>query len=249
MNDQEMKTYIINLGESTDRRRYMEELLCNYPQLNIEFIDAINGKLMSREQQTAAFDLNKFSHLTQYQARPGEIGCTLSHQKCYRLLMESSEKSAIIFEDDLIVNEPIQDIIPLVKKWLDCDEPRVVLLSGWFWFTSSSDFDSKHKISRVSDAYGTYAYALNRVAAKVMLDSKPWYLADDWCMFKKRGVRIFGICPHLCDSDLGEKFKTTLNIGMRIHAPFNINAVLLNKYRSLIKRILFLFGKFEKAVK
>lgn len=243
-----MKTYIINLASAPDRRQYMEQLLGNYPQLDFEFINAVNGKQMSIQQQDTLFDLDKFIQIYQYPVRPGEIGCTLSHQKCYRHLVESYEKSAIIFEDDLIVNEPVKDILPLIQKWLDCDEPRVLLLSGWFWFTSSSNFDKTHEISRVVDGYLTHAYALNRAAAKVMLDSKPWYVADAWRVFIKRGVKIYGLRPHLFDQDWGPGFQTAINTESRMYLPFNKGWIRI-KYRSLIQHTLSLFGKFEKARK
>ena len=46
-----MNTYIINLKESTERKRYMESLLKPYEDfLNIRFIEAVNGKNFSEEQ-------------------------------------------------------------------------------------------------------------------------------------------------------------------------------------------------------
>ncbi len=244
-----MKTYVVNLASSTDRRQYMEQLLHTYPQLTLEFIDAVNGKLMTSRQKAEAFDFDQFSILMQRQARPGEIGCTLSHQKCYRRLIESSEKCAIIFEDDLIVNEPIDNIIPHIKQWLECDEPRLLLLSGWFWYSSSSQFDSTHKISRAVDGYLTHAYALNRAAANLMIDAKPWYAADAWHIFIKRGVKIYGLRPHLFDQDWSGLFKTMVNTESLTRVPFNLKGWLGIKYRGALQHILSLFGKFEKAEK
>lgn len=48
-----MKTYIINLKKSLKRKSYMEELLRSYQDfLDVHFIEAIDGKKMSKEQQS-----------------------------------------------------------------------------------------------------------------------------------------------------------------------------------------------------
>lgn len=244
-----MKAYVVNMASSSDRRRYMEQLLCNHPGLSIEFIDAVNGKQLSDQRQRELFDFDKFSVLMQRRVRPGEIGCTLSHQKCYRQLIESGERYAIIFEDDLVINEPFDEMLPAIEQWLDCDEPRLLLLSGWFWFISSRDFNANHQISRVFDGYLTHAYALNRAAAKLMTDSKPWYAADAWHLFVKRGVNICGLRPHLFDQDWSGVFKTTIQTESKTNVPFSLKVWMNIKRRTLIQHILSLCGKFEKAEK
>lgn len=46
-----MNTYIINLKESTERKRYMESLLKPYEDfLNIRFIEAVNGKTFPKNR-------------------------------------------------------------------------------------------------------------------------------------------------------------------------------------------------------
>ena len=113
-----MNTYIINLKESTERKRYMESLLKPYEDfLNIRFIEAVNGKNFSEEQiktiwnQTGTFQIyGRFMRNT-------EIGCALSHRKCCEELLESDEKVALVVEDDLVWQEffsPV--IIGLFKK-------------------------------------------------------------------------------------------------------------------------------------
>ena len=51
-----LKTYIINLEKSVVRRRYMQELLQGYEFLDIEFLKAIDGRLLSQEEREARFD-------------------------------------------------------------------------------------------------------------------------------------------------------------------------------------------------
>ena len=94
-----MNVYIINLKESTDRKRYMESVLQPYEDfLNIRFIEAVNGKNFSEEQiknvwnQTGAFQVyGRFMRNT-------EIGCALSHRKCCEEMLKSGEEIALTGE-------------------------------------------------------------------------------------------------------------------------------------------------------
>ena len=52
-----MKAYIINLKDAIERRNYMQKQLALLPpSLSSEFIEAVNGKGMNREQLEENFD-------------------------------------------------------------------------------------------------------------------------------------------------------------------------------------------------
>lgn len=60
-----MKTYIINLKKSLKRKSYMEELLRSYQDfLDVHFIEAIDGKKMSKEQQSDLWNQKQHIRLT-----------------------------------------------------------------------------------------------------------------------------------------------------------------------------------------
>ena len=242
-----MKAYVVNLLRSEDRRVYMENLLSAIDDIEIEYINAVDGKSLSDKERYTLFDVEKFSRDNLRLPRPGEIGCTLSHQKCYRRLIESDESYAIVFEDDIVMNEDPVSFIAEIEKWLRTDEPRVLLLSGWFWYTNESGFDEKHKVATVSDGYLTHAYALNRAAAELMTDERPWYVADVWDMFRKRGIRICGLRPHPFDQDWSGVFKTVVNDESHRKTSFNLSGWMKIKKRSAIQKILTLAGSMEPA--
>lgn len=242
-----MKTYVVNLEKSTDRKKYMTRLLADQPFLDVEFINAVDGRNLSPQETENQFDCEKFLKHYMAKVRPGEIGCTLSHQKCYRNLLESNEKSVIIFEDDLIINEDFSPVLPLVKQWLDCEEPRVLLLSGWFWHTSTKKFDSNHRLAQVVDGYLTHAYAINRAAAKIMVDDRPWYVADAWREFISRGVKICGLRPHIFDQDWSGVFKTVVNDEEVAITQHRLKRWISVKHRALRQKLLSLTGRFEPA--
>lgn len=51
-----MKTYIINLERSKDRKNNMEEILKDYPSLDYEFVAAVDGKAMNEAECLARFN-------------------------------------------------------------------------------------------------------------------------------------------------------------------------------------------------
>ena len=89
-----MKTYVINLERSPERKAYMQKILQSVPFLELEFVTAVDGKAMSEEAREKQFDAVKFHSRYSNYPRPGEIGCTLSHQKCYRKIVEEDVQYA-----------------------------------------------------------------------------------------------------------------------------------------------------------
>ena len=51
-----MKTYVVNLEQSVDRRAAMEKQLARFPQLEAEFVPAVDGRKMNEEEVLGAFD-------------------------------------------------------------------------------------------------------------------------------------------------------------------------------------------------
>lgn len=103
-----MKAYIINLKHSIDRRIYMEEQCRKLPFLSIEYINAVDGRSMNTEERAIAFDEKEFEKRYSVKVRPGEIGCTLSHQKCYKKIVEERLPYALILEDDISLSVDIK---------------------------------------------------------------------------------------------------------------------------------------------
>lgn len=146
---------------------------------------------MNREELEENFDSEKFRLRYAKEVRPGEIGCTLSHQKCYRRLLESKEKCVLILEDDIIVRQNIDFLLPELEKLLITNEPRIVLLSGWYWYLSTKVLKGHYRVANVYDAFLTHAYAINRAAASLIIESRPFIAADDWFYIRKKGVKIY----------------------------------------------------------
>ncbi|MDE6020224.1 MAG: glycosyltransferase family 25 protein [Ruminococcus sp.] len=236
---------MLNLNTSPERKEYMSGILRGMTSIDAEFVEAVDGRKLSDEERCREFDDDNFEKVYDRFARPGEIGCTLSHQKCYRKILKCEENSVIIFEDDIIVNGEFTKLLPEIETWLNTDEPRVLLLSGWFWHYKPHRFFEEYQIAKTVDGLLTHAYSINKAAARLMLDEQPWYLADSWEMFRKRGINISGLKPHPFDQNWSGVFQTTVNNeSIKQNRSFSIHK-LFRKSKSLRNKILKKMVRFE----
>lgn len=143
--------------------------------------------------------------------RPGEIGCTLSHQKCYRKIIDEQLPCALILEDDLLPGADFDSLISLLEPLLSTPEPRVILLSGDFWWLTSRPLDDTHRLARLFDGYMTHAYLINRAGACRIFDDRPGYIADDWRYLIRKGLHVYGLLPHAVDQDRSGAFVSSIN--------------------------------------
>lgn len=244
-----MKTYIINLKSSTDRKEYMEQIMDSISAVfDYTFIEAVNGKDMSDEEVSFEFDQTRAMKMYGRELRRGEIGCTLSHKRCAKMLLDSDEPYALFLEDDLIwrEEEKLPSLVDSLDKVLRTEKPTIVLLSGDYWYTRLSPLTGQFKIASVRDAVCTQSYVINRAAAQRLLDLGNWHVADDWWAIKKQGIQLKAIFPHVADqnrADLdtviaaqyGGLKKENLSISRRVELI----------WLSFVKKVLVKINHFE----
>ncbi|WP_341875476.1 glycosyltransferase family 25 protein [Enterobacter hormaechei] len=119
-NAKRMRTFIVNLKHSLERRAKME---CQLSELNIayEFIEAVDGRKMTETE------LRNVTRETNYAFLPGEVGCALSHQKIYKRIIDENIDAALILEDDVVLNSDLREILNSVT--LSKTKPEILLLS------------------------------------------------------------------------------------------------------------------------
>lgn len=199
-----MKAYIVNLERSQERKMHMQTLLKQFECLDAEFVKAVDGRLLTTEEKLSLFDNQTAYRRYGKYLTDGEIGCTLSHQLCYKKIAEGPDECALILEDDLLVrNKDINDIniiLCALEEYLKIDVPMVLLLSGDYWWTKKDRFKDGYSIAHVFDAICTQSYAINKAAAKILIHKRPCFLADDW-RFLTSNIKFRAICPHLMDQD------------------------------------------------
>lgn len=241
-----MKTYIINLEKSIDRRRHMHEQLEKYPFLDAEYVTAVDGREMTEEERAKRFDLKSFQARYGKNVRPGEIGCTLSHQKCYRILAQGEKVCALILEDDIVVNENIREIMKELETWMDSAEPRIVLLSGWYWFLKTGAFHQNYRLADVYDGFLTHSYVINQSAARLLIEEKPGITADDWKYIRRKGIDLKALRPHLIDQDWSGEYQTLVNTAYKSQSPLPMRVRFRILVRVVVLRLLKIAGHFEK---
>ena len=248
-NPPKMKIYIINLKTSTDRKQYIEQLLSPYQDfIDVHFVEAVDGRVLSDEQLSEVWNQKETYKTYGRFMKGGEIGCSLSHRKCYEEILKNGDDAALILEDDVVFKEntDIRKVVSTVEKLLCTQKPMIVLLSGSYWFFKEKSLPGvDFQLASVFEAMGAMSYLVNREGAKEILYAEKKYLADDWYSWKSNGIKVYALRPHIAgDFDL---FKS--DIAGSYEGWKRKNLSFKNKlrayYRGVIRRVLGRIGHWE----
>ena len=126
--DEIMKTYIISLERSTDRREQCFAS-CLSVGLKPTWFKAVNGREVLAQPQnihlpagikidlqdkiTLNLSLNR-SVIIEDKLTASELGCALSHLSVYHHIVENNIEQALILEDDCLLKPPVADILPII---------------------------------------------------------------------------------------------------------------------------------------
>ena len=138
-----MKAYVINLPKDTDRKVYMQKILKEQNINDVFFINAVYGKNLSLQEKEQLFDIKKFTAKYAKIPNDAQIGCALSHRKCYEEFLKTHEPYCLILEDDIVPKSLVLPVIKEIQGFLETvNYPAIVLLSGWFWYINKLRFHS-----------------------------------------------------------------------------------------------------------
>ena len=213
------------------------------PQLDYEFIPAVDGRKMNGKELSSSFDMKGSIYHYGRELMKGEVGCTLSHIRCYHKIVEENDTCALILEDDIEVNHPENIDISFVENFLtSCSKPVIVLLSGHYWYTSRYN----SRMANVFSAYYTHAYVINQAAAQLLSNrlTFPWHLADDWFFIRSLGIRLLGLKPHWINQISSEETSTVAD-GASIQAlrglvkkNLSLGRLIVSYYEGLMRKVL-----------
>jgi glycosyl transferase family 25 len=113
-----VKTYVINLPDSTERRAAMEKQL-QTSRLDYEFIEAVDGRLLTSVERSSLVDKEAVTRYPWW-LTPGAIGCILSHKLVYERVAASAE-AALVLEDDAILPNGLDDTVAAMTAVLPDD--------------------------------------------------------------------------------------------------------------------------------
>lgn len=111
-----MKAYVIHLERAASRRGQVEKIRESLPVL-VEIVPAVDGAALSPEAFGARYRRELFHPRYPFELRAGEIGCFLSHRKCWELIVASGDDGAVIVEDDVRIDTgEFSRLLPIVVQ-------------------------------------------------------------------------------------------------------------------------------------
>jgi glycosyl transferase family 25 len=226
-----MKTIVINLERSQDRKKHVIEELSktkwNYSFFtgiegnNLEFIPSVSKRIV---QVVDTFNNKKYYYDMQRRLngelmKKGDIGCSLSHIELYRQLIEDPINNCyLIFEDDVNLNVDVEIINEYINNLPPVDEYDFAHLcySDWYQFEKETLVNNyfykpvKKFFNRLT------AYIVTKRGAKKLFErafpiSMP---SDDLISYNYLFTDNFKIIVPTCDRPLfihdDKKFKSTV---------------------------------------
>ena len=107
-----MLTLVINLNRSKER---LQKIRARLNELNIGFerIEAFDGSNLSDDEYNSL--TYPYNHPCRVrftrELTKGEVGCFISHRKCWQKLVNSNEDYAVILEDDLHISDEAKQFL------------------------------------------------------------------------------------------------------------------------------------------
>jgi hypothetical protein len=131
--------------------------------------------------------------ISQRTVRINEIGCALAHRVAMINFLKSDHKFGIFFEDDAEIITKFN--FDALTQLLDSDIPIIVTL-GWIpGFAISKNLQilpSEELIELITAPTCTFAYAMNRPAARLMIDSHEKIIdLPDWPIYTLNRVKFY----------------------------------------------------------
>ena len=166
-----MKTFVISLPESKDRQAWIANHL-GERGLPYEIIDAVDGRNMSVKDHPV-YDGVKRRLFFGTDLKGGELGCLLSHIRCYQKIIDDNLDMALVFEDDVQLDKDFASVLAYVQEHTDKFEimrflgsKKVMERGGRRVFEVC---DGYHAVRLPTTPGGAHATLLTRNGAEKML--------------------------------------------------------------------------------
>ncbi|WP_028255819.1 glycosyltransferase family 25 protein [Veillonella magna] len=184
--------YVVNLETSIDRREHITKIFEN-TCITPRFFKAIDGKFITDDDRRVDDD---------GLLRLGEKGCALTHLKILENFLNGCEEYIIIFEDDIELDSRFDTYLPILVDFVKKHKKAcsLALYNGNNPHKMHSVVDQHLSIRRSLGFSGTYAYIINKEAAKnILWAQRPLHFEiDSWYTYMKLGlIRLYDINVNL----------------------------------------------------
>lgn len=239
--------FIINLEHSAERRIAMAAQLDSM-HLNYTFSKAVDGHEIDLDNLPSYSKLRRRLFFGRDLTK-GEMGCLLSHRAIYQHLVDANINSAIVLEDDAILEPNFPDVInALITTPIKWDVIR--------FLSREKVLQDSRQIGRLFGAYslirptkaygGAYAYLLTRHAARTFLK----HMQSNWLPVDilhghvwSTGLETFAVRPSavypntVIESTIGEsRFDKTVHLSGWQRAVYPLTRASFKVYEQLGKR-------------
>lgn len=247
-----INVYVINLKKDVERKIYMKKILSSFRNCSIKFVEAVYGKELSDIQIDESFDRKLSYNRYGRKINLGEIGCTLSHMKCYEELTGSEYNYALILEDDITPLRDINDIELFIDYVNNISFPLILFLSADYWYYKKKHISGDYSVASVFDAVGSYAYLINKKAAQLILrkNRKSSHVADNWSLFRQQGIKLKAVYPYIVDANI-EEFESSIEQSYfgEIRRNMTFYAVVNSLINGLVKKFLLSRHMFVSKIR
>lgn len=113
------RAFVIHLARAAGRTPLVQQLIENSP-VNAEIVDAVDGQQLSSSAMAAVYRQDRFFPRYPFLLRPTEIGCFLSHRRCWRRIVDQNLTYGLVFEDDASLDKVAAcNAIALAERHVD----------------------------------------------------------------------------------------------------------------------------------
>ena len=173
-----MLTLVINLNRSKER---LQKIKARLNELNVGFerIEAFDGSNLNNDEYRAL--TYPYNHPCRIrftrELTKGEVGCFISHRKCWEKLVESNDNYAVILEDDLYISDEAKQFLTNLD-WIP-QNIGLIRLSSFYctnnrlYIKDKSVLNSHNEYSIAKTlryAIGTQCYVISKEFAKMAIE-------------------------------------------------------------------------------
>jgi glycosyl transferase family 25 len=247
-----MKAYMISLNESTEKIAYLKSF-----GIDTILVKGVNGKTVQIEDIIKRVS-NKYKNFGPKSA----IGCAISHMNTWKMFLETDDKYAIIFEDDVVLEDNFVDKLEISIKevpedydilYLGCtgcdnnQKINIVKFTASF-FIAPNTFNKHQQITDnigiPSLALSTHAYIVSRNGATKLLkylDGKLYHHID-FCIQKlvlDNKIESYSVTPRIAYQTSTEN---TPSENVSSNYPVIATSILDKIYVDKLYRAQYLFS-------
>ena len=234
-----MDVYLINLDRDFERLEFISNSLDNQ-SVDYKRVAAVDGSKLSSDF-VSSFRINSKRSSGWL---VGQIGCFLSHRKCWEYIANSESEYSLILEDDLHLSDDLKSFIYEDLTWIpdNADIVRLETSTNWLKVKKVSLVYGRTLYSVHSDSWLAGSYIISRACAQRLLDVNPtFWMPTDFFLFAKSisslasDLNIYQILPALsCQDKYASEFNS---IDILLGLESNIEEFSESKRNFYSKRI------------